>query len=136
MTTKQCSVCDEDKPLSDFWKKGRKLCSACKPCTAARNKEWRDSNKDKLRDIAYKNKFGISLEEYEAKLETQNNCCAVCGVSQDKVSMRFAVDHNHTTGAVRGLLCGQCNVAIGMAKEDIAILASMISYLMEYEGHD
>jgi len=132
--TKTCSSCEEEKPLSDFWKKGNKLCSACKTCTAQRNKQWRDSNKEKLRDTAYKSKFGISLEEYEAKLEAQNYCCAICNTPQDSFSMRFAVDHNHTTGAVRGLLCGQCNVAVGMTKEDITILTNMISYLIQYEG--
>lgn len=131
---KTCTQCNETKPLSDFWKKGSKLCSACKPCISKKNKEWRDSNKHKLRDLAYRTKFGISLEEYESKLEAQNHRCAICGTHQKDSSMNFAVDHNHTTNEVRGLLCGQCNVAVGMVKEDITVLTNMISYLIQYNN--
>lgn len=131
---KQCWHCNEVKPLEDFfWKiKGETKEAVCKVCSSSRAKNWRDANKHKLRDTAYKKKFGISLEEYDTKLKNQKYCCAICGIHENKVKLRFAVDHNHKTGEVRDLLCGQCNVAVGMVKEDLTILTSMISYLMEH----
>ena len=131
---KKCCTCNEIKPLEEFfWKvKNQTKESVCKSCSGKRAKNWREANKHKLRDTAYKRKFGITLEEYEAKLKNQKYCCAICGTHQNKLGLRFAVDHNHTTGEVRDLLCGQCNVAVGMVKEDITILSSMISYLMEH----
>lgn len=58
------------------------------------------------RDGWLKRKFGISSEEYDIMLEKQNGVCAICG---GKTKRRLAVDHDHQTGKVRGLLCGACN---------------------------
>lgn len=132
---KQCLNCNEIKPLEAFyWKKKNKTREAvCKECSGARAKEWRDSNKHQLRNTAYKKKFGITLDEYEDRLKAQNYCCAICGEHENNFKLRFAVDHDHETGKVRDLLCGQCNVAVGMVKENIDILTSMISYLMQHK---
>ncbi len=77
--------------------------------------------------------FGISLAEYAEKAAEQDNKCAIC--NQPETQMRggkvkaLAVDHNHTTGAVRGLLCVDCNQAIGKMKEDRNILLAAVKYL-------
>ena len=67
-----------------------------------------------------KRKYGITPEDYERMLSFQNKCCAICLTSDPSKaaphgkSVYFCVDHDHSTGAIRGLLCFQCNLAIGM----------------------
>jgi hypothetical protein len=82
---------------------------------------------------ALRNSFDLSLSEYQRMHEEQNGKCAIC--NQPETQMRLgklkmlSVDHNHTTGKVRSLLCSDCNIAIGKAKEDRNILLSAIQYL-------
>lgn len=128
---KKCPSCSIIKPKTDFAKcKTKKdgLQSNCKTCKSAYYKE----NKDKTRDTHYKYRFGISIEEYEQLLASQNGCCALCGKLETENKRRLAVDHCHATGKVRKLLCDRCNVLLGHAKDDIEILTKAISYLKEH----
>lgn len=80
-------------------------------------------------------KYGITLDNYQQMLIEQNNSCRICGtLTADKsnISRRFAVDHCHTTGKVRGLLCIKCNAGIGMFNDNLDILISAVSYLQEH----
>lgn len=77
--------------------------------------------------------FGISLEDYEHMLSLQGGRCDICGVEENPDGRRFHVDHDHTTGKVRGLLCGPCNSGIGLLKEDLAILTAAIKYLDKHQ---
>jgi len=78
-----------------------------------------------------KRKFGLTSEEYYSLLKKQNFGCAICertepnGVSNKK----FAVDHCHSTGEVRGLLCHSCNTSLGHFNDDIRLLDKAINYL-------
>jgi len=75
--------------------------------------------------------YSISVEEYNNLLTKQNGVCAVCG--QKDLSSRnvhLSVDHDHNTHKIRGLLCNNCNRAIGLLKDDIKILESAIEYLI------
>jgi len=74
-------------------------------------------------------KYGITIETYDKMSESQNNCCAICGESRDNFKTNFAVDHNHETNEVRGLLCGKCNLILGYANDNIPILENAIKYL-------
>jgi len=82
-----------------------------------------------------KNKYqGMkSLECYNKMLAAQSGVCKMCKgnntVTRNGKIKRFAIDHDHQTGKVRGLLCGFCNALIGYAKDDISILKSAIKYL-------
>lgn len=73
-------------------------------------------------------RYGITLDEYDLLLEKQNNCCAVCKTHTDFLKRRLSVDHCHKTGKIRGLLCGPCNMSLGLLKEDIQIMNSLIQY--------
>jgi hypothetical protein len=73
--------------------------------------------------------YGLTLEEYENKIKTQNNCCAICF----KKMIKPQVDHNHVTNKVRDLLCRSCNRALGMFLEDETILNSAILYLRKHK---
>jgi hypothetical protein len=101
-------------------------------------RQWRELNPDyqkgrdpkKRREAAWKRKYGISGEDYEAFLKSQNGVCAIC--STHNVGGRhkfFHVDHNHKTRKVRGLLCSNCNRGLGLFKDDPKVLKKAIEYL-------
>jgi len=70
----------------------------------------------------------MTIEDYDTMLEKQNNVCAIC-YKMNKNGKRFIIDHCHQTGRVRGLICHNCNVGIGLLGEDRTILSSAINYL-------
>ncbi len=77
------------------------------------------------------NKFGITPDEYNALLKSQNGRCAIC---QGKEVGRnghssWIIDHDHKTGRVRGLLCHYCNLALGLVKDNPKVLLAMAAYL-------
>lgn len=75
------------------------------------NKRYNKSPKRK--DWYLRNRFGITLEQYDEMFENQNGVCAICGeINID--GRRLAVDHNHETGKIRGLLCTGCNTRLGI----------------------
>ena len=76
--------------------------------------------------------FGITLENYNIILNSQDRKCAICGLSGGtggKISPRLSVDHDHITGRVRGLLCGLCNTAIGFFKDSPYLLRNAADYI-------
>lgn len=87
-----------------------------------------------------KRNYGLTLEKYEALLADQGGVCAVCRKPEWNVHppsgrvISLAVDHDHTTGAVRGLLCRACNVALGQVGDDLHVLRRMIDYLERTRG--
>lgn len=100
----------------------QKFCSA-----NCRSRIWsRDNRLEKL--------YKIGTEEYKIILKAQNNKCAICGKeptrkNKDGGLYRLHIDHNHLNGKVRGLLCSNCNTALGLLGEDIKILKKAIDYL-------
>lgn len=99
----------------------------------AQNKEWRENNISKFRNINLKRRFGITLEEYDSILNKQKDCCAICGIHKDEFSYQMVVDHSHTTGKVRGVLCRKCNLGIGHLNDDISLLEKSIEYLNKHK---
>jgi len=82
-----------------------------------------------MRKNSYARYYGITLEEYEVLLIKQNNVCAICSASTGSNNKRLAVDHNHQTGVVRGLLCDDCNIGLGKFKDNPNLLIKAINYL-------
>jgi len=77
---------------------------------------------------------GLSSEEYQTLLDKQNGLCAICNVQVGHRSCRgracrFAIDHDHRTGIVRGLLCNNCNRGLGRFKDSAALLEAAARYL-------
>ena len=99
---------------------------------ANRAKYYKD-NKAELSENSRKygllNKYGLTLEDYNEMFSTQNGECAICRTHQRDLNISLAVDHDHSTGKVRGLLCKNCNLMIGNAKDDISTLLHAIEYL-------
>jgi hypothetical protein len=143
-TTKACLSCKIEKALVDFPKrlKGSKdgFRNTCSSCRKESDKRRRQENieKYKQRDRAYyirnisniyKTKYGISLEDYNILFDKQQGKCKCCNMHQQELKAALAVDHCHTTGIIRGLLCKQCNLALGNVKDNIQTLKNMIEYL-------
>lgn len=84
---------------------------------------------DQIRDKYYRKRFNLSLEEYNNLLTAQRDCCAVCMQSTSSFNKRLAVDHNHKTGEVRGLLCFRCNHFVVGKYTDPALLYAAARYL-------
>lgn len=76
--------------------------------------------------------YRITLDQYEELLLRQDGKCAICGTdkpTKNGKTKRLAVDHCHTTGRIRGLLCNRCNLAIGLLKDDLALVEKVRQYL-------
>lgn len=163
MEKRKCTKCGEEKPLTnEFFTKDKYdksgLTYTCSKCRNAASYEWNRLNKDKVKQANLKNRekrkvfydspegvicsrkahlkrtYGITLDQFNEKLKEQNNKCAICNSTNthDKHGV-MAVDHNHSTGAIRGLLCYKCNAGIGLLNDNKEILTSAIKYLEKYE---
>ena len=80
-----------------------------------------------------KTKYNLSESEYKSLFVQQDNKCAICG-NEFNAQLKGFVDHNHATGAVRGLLCTKCNTLLGMANDNIEILNNAIEYIKRTDG--
>jgi hypothetical protein len=74
----------------------------------------------------------ISVSQYLELFRKQSGCCAICGVSHLELTRGLFVDHDHQTKKVRGLLCGNCNLALGAFKDSPEILNDAVNYLKSY----
>lgn len=98
-------------------------------------KERYDSNKLFFRDRNLRKYYGLTLEDYEKLLNSQGRRCAICHTDNPRGRGVFHVDHNHSTGQNRGLLCHKCNSFLGLANESEEILLEAIAYLRSYNGN-
>ncbi len=73
-------------------------------------------------------RYGLTPEQYQFLLSSQDGVCATCG-SINKDGRRLAVDHDHETGEIRGLLCHNCNVILGLVNDRPEVLLSLVEYL-------
>lgn len=99
------------------------------------SREWNRKNPDKVRDRLLKSAFGISLSKYKEILLSQNEACAICEQPQSTLKKNLAVDHCHSTGIIRGLLCTSCNLGIGQLQESTEILSKALAYLTKSKNH-
>jgi hypothetical protein len=93
-------------------------------------REYRVKYPERTRATNWKSKYGITPEQFYDKLEKQNNKCAICCRDMSDYGNIFSVDHNHTTGAIRGLLCDPCNYGLGFYEKH---KDKYIEYLKNYE---
>lgn len=101
-----------------------------------RREEYRNTSKGKQQAGErsrkyYLKKFGLTPKDYDLMFTAQNGCCAICLRHQNQFKRRLAVDHCHTQGHVRKLLCSNCNAALGLCQENIQTLKNMILYVEE-----
>ena len=98
------------------------------------NHKYRLENKDKLTNKQLKYSYGVTLEQYNEMLNKQSGSCAICGRHQSESKKRLHIDHNHSTGQVRALLCYRCNAGIGLLDEDINRLDMAKLYLLKWNS--
>jgi hypothetical protein len=96
-------------------------------------REHRQKRPELYKGYSLKQGYGISLETYNEMLQEQGNVCAICGKPEQVVARgrvkALAVDHDHTTGEIRGLLCQACNKALGLLQDDVSLFEKSIQYL-------
>ena len=108
----------------------------------AAGKIWRDNNKEKVKKYQkttnLRKNFGLSIEDYERMSAEQNHACAICRLPETfvhpatKKPASLAVDHCHSSGKVRKLLCSSCNKGLGLFKDNQTFLSAAIAYLKEH----
>ncbi len=141
---KYCSGCETMKSESEFSKQESArdgLQNRCKDCGASnpKNPLWRQEHPEQAREHrqAYnrKRKYGLSRDDYQGLLESQGGACAICPkLPAESVHGVLVVDHDHATGAVRGLLCHPCNVGLSRFQDDPQLLRAALDYLQKSEG--
>jgi hypothetical protein len=92
-------------------------------------RQYDKNNSLKKKNTDIKRKYGITLEEYNIIHNKQENKCLICGKHQSEIKIPFAIDHNHKTGKIRGLLCGKCNLGLGYFDDNINLLLKAVKYL-------
>lgn len=116
------------KPIGEFHAPYRAYCKACH--NAKQRQTYKEGRPYLSKERSYEKniarRYGITLEEYEAMRAAQGGRCAICSTASED---RLHVDHDHSTNAVRELLCGPCNAGLGGARDSIATLRAMIAYL-------
>jgi Recombination endonuclease VII len=102
-------------------------------------RQWRKENPHKVLDINLKRNYGITLEQYKILFTKQNGKCAICKKEESlfdtryKKIKRLCVDHCHNTGKVRGLLCHNCNIGIGLFEDSKENMQNAVKYLESNE---
>lgn len=144
---KKCTRCKEYHMLGNFGvnKEGKlQLQSWCRYCqrqylknyasqpeirikVLREAREYGRNNKLRRRDRDLKNKYGISLEQYNDILNLQGGGCKLCGNKMKKDALN--TDHCHETGRIRGILCWMCNTALGTLGDNIVGLEKAMKYL-------
>jgi len=157
--TIRCSSCREEKDISKFIPSVvARGCGVCRKCKQVAKRDYERRNPDKVKAArraqrarrgddarsvkrehyrnnpeAYRNynlgRYGITTAEYDAILVSQGGGCACCGAKANRNGKRLFVDHDHKTGAVRGVLCHKCNAGIGALGDDLAGLRRAVAYL-------
>lgn len=116
--TKVCIDCGVEKAIRFFdVSKGRYISPYCKHCT---------QHKYSQKKYQLAHHYGLSLHDYENMEVSQRGQCAICHKDGHG---HLVVDHDHATGNVRGLLCGKCNLAIGLLEDNEEFLFGAIGYL-------
>ncbi|MDP1614799.1 MAG: endonuclease VII domain-containing protein [Methylococcales bacterium] len=120
--TKTCKKCKLEYPATvEYFGTGQGykdgLRSICKKCRTQDGRFYYRQRVEKCptypRNCLLKQKYGLSIADYDKMKEQQGGYCAICGKHQTELKRHLAVDHNHTTGKIRGLLCDKCNIGIG-----------------------
>ena len=121
----KCSHCDNDseKNPERFYERNGKPRTPCKACD---NRQRRDRSRGKI----------PSMNVYQLLYKRQGGKCAICGEQEkvmrdDGTPRRLAIDHCHSTGQVRGLLCTRCNLVIGQVGDNIRLLVESMKYLID-----
>ena len=144
MNSKICSRCKITKPICDFTKNKSNpdgLNYYCTGCKSELYYEYKKKYPERIKQYisrAHKMQIGLTEKQYDELYQKQKGGCAICGLEETDKNQhgvkRLAIDHDHNTTMVRGLLCAKCNRALGLLDVDnrgALILQRAIEYLLE-----
>lgn len=126
---KRCTKCGQSKSLEAFHRHRRNKDGRRAVCKACESKRAKAVSPEENRRKNLKKRYGITLDEYSTMLAAQNYRCAICRTDEPKHKGFFVVDHCHTTGRIRGLLCQRCNYVVGLAGDDPELFRMAFEYL-------
>jgi|SRR5208282_2005832 len=134
---KRCSKCRVWFPLVNFNKDSSQpsgkesYCRACKSLKNGNRKlgYYSSLSPDKKKAYSLRFSYDISLEEYKDCWIRQNKACAICETALPLYGKSTHLDHDHVSGASRGILCGRCNWALGVLRDSIAGVEKALDYL-------
>ena len=133
-----CKRCSEFLPENKFGSDKSRISGKsiyCKKCRARLAKESRKEKPQVGRNYSRLKRYGLTPEQYESMLERQNGVCAICHTSNPGGGHRYLyVDHDHSTGEIRGLLCRDCNLMLGHSKDNQDSLQEAVRYLQKYDS--
>ncbi len=145
---RKCQKCKELKLLNEFFYRTKKRLlrsSYCKNCFQDINVAYKKKNPEKIKVIKckeyaknkrkyleahYIKRYGIDHDQYDEMCAKQNNLCVICQIPHLK---KLVIDHCHSTGKVRDLLCTNCNRMVGDSKENINTLLNAIEYIKKHQ---
>ena len=132
-----CWDCDvELTEVNKVYLAGRQK-NRCKPCYNIRQREWAKNNPNSRSKTVKQHKilsvYGLTIEQYNEMLKIQGGVCAICHQYNNIEGRGLTVDHDHNNGKIRSLLCSACNAALGLVKENVTTLYSMIEYINRHE---
>lgn len=131
--TKQCTKCDKMKTQENYPNDKRNKdgkAAQCKSCVNMQSRIYYKKNPI-VKNERLMRQYGINLQKYNELFSKQSGSCALCKKHQSDLKIALSVDHNHETGHVRGLLCSNCNLLLGHAKDNVEVLKEAISYLTQ-----
>jgi hypothetical protein len=141
---KQCATCKDykierefqrDRTTPDTYDYSCKACNRIKDKAYWASEKGKEINRKKSRKYEMKKNYGITPDQFDAMLAKQDYGCGICGITKVTSKLgNFHIDHNRKTGKVRGLLCPQCNTAIGLLKETPDLFHKALSYLVEHNS--
>lgn len=102
----------------------------CPACLTHMHREWQEQTAASGTESRLRSKYGIDLDDHAAMFRLQQGACAIC----NRTDRRLVVDHDHETGAVRGLLCARCNSGIGLLGDDADVAEAAVLYLRRPRG--
>jgi Recombination endonuclease VII len=153
---KTCKVCGKEKLEAEFYKRknndSRAKSDPCRECSLAarkadyhkrsdemskRAKIYRKLNPEKIRDTKLKQTYGVGIDYFNTKLKEQGGVCAGCRQNVKTIwkgkEVNMALDHDHLSGKVRGVLCMHCNRGLGSLRDNEETLNNLIDYLRKYK---
>lgn len=146
---KKCSRCKKKKPRTEFYKnkaKGDGLKAYCKKCSKILDKDYRERNPEKIKQIRktsnerhltptkkfnyrLRSVYNLSRAEFDNLYDKQKGKCKLCR-KKIKVSKSVHIDHNHKNGKIRGLLCSKCNLGLGHFQDNAEVLLRASKYIL------
>jgi hypothetical protein len=133
---KTCTKCKRELNISNFYRYKDTYKSHCKDCIRIQRNNYYKTPKGFKYQIekSWRDKGMVfTTEEYEELLVKQNYGCAICNAKSNRNGTRLCVDHCHTTGKIRGLLCHDCNTSLGKFEDNVELLQKAIDYVKKYK---